>query len=145
MNGPITTTVRAFLEGNGYSFDYVEDKHIFRTGFTLKNCKMNVILDANDEANYLFCHCAMTDRLGSNNVVALTRALNDINQSTRFTTMCVDPADGEIVCHSGINTDGTSLSTDQLMGLLQMCAATLDENADKLRAIAAGAAPDNCN
>ncbi len=135
---PIRRTVKEFFDKFEYNYDFVEEKNFFRTGFTLDNCKVSILLHADDERNFLFCHALLLEDISASEVVGLTEALNIINFETSFTTICFEPEIFRITCHCGINTDGTTLSVDQVHGLIQMCASTLDENALELRNIAAG-------
>lgn len=145
MTGPITETVKAFLESNNVKHEYVEQSGCFRTGFKLDNCDLFVILHADDERKFLYCHTGAQGTLPVDNARAVISLINEINLTTRFTTMCFNPSDGELTCHSGVNTDGTTISKEQIGGLLSMCCGTIDENLEKLRQTAMGATPVTLN
>lgn len=136
--GPIAETIKAYFESENYKYDYVEEKHFFKSGFNLQNGSVSVILDANEEHDYFFCHVAWRGNVPTRAVGAVAMVLNNLNYHSKFTTLCVDPEDGELVCHTGVNTDGTTLSIDQVRLAVDMCTDMLDKHIDEIMAAAWG-------
>lgn len=129
----ITRVVRSFLEGRQYNFDFDEEKVAYTFGLSMDNGAVDVRIICRDDKDYFLVFAFWRGKLPVKNVPNVYPVINDINFSTRFTTLTVDPEDGELACHVGVNTDGLVEIPEHMMGAaLHMCVTCLDDNIGKI-------------
>lgn len=138
-------TIKSTLEEVEINYDYIEDKRLFHFGINTNNGSARVGLSYDDDAEYAFLFSTWDNKVPKKGLPAVYPVLNEINNNTRFTTICVDPEDGELSAHCGINLDGTELSNAQVIVSIRMLLAVLDDNVDNIMRTAynAPAAPIN--
>lgn len=124
--------IKGCLDENELNYDYVEEKKFFHFGLTANNGSLRVGIAYDDDAAYVFTFVNWDGKIPPKSVPAVLPLINEINSSTRFTTLCVDDKDGELSAHAGINLDGTELAGGQLFVTLRMLVSVLDDNIEKL-------------
>lgn len=134
--GKIVDAVRQFLDDAKFSYDFDESVPCFDFGLNVENGTVQVRIIAKDDEDFMLVYVAWDGKVPARSVPLVVPLINDINLSTRFTVLCVDPKDGELSCHCGINTDESELSLQQVGVTLQVAVRTLDDNIDKIMRVA---------
>ncbi len=129
----ITRVARAFLQDRDYQFDFEEEPNSFNFGLRLDNGNVGVRIICYDDKDFFMVFAFWRGKLPVKNIANVLPVINDINFSTRFTVLTVDPEDGELACHAGVNTDGlVEITPDMIGATLHMCVTCLDDNIDKI-------------
>ncbi len=124
--------VKTFLDESEFKYDYREEFGCFNFGLKVDNGKVQVHFVVKEEEDYLMCYVAWEGYLPKRKLNVVYPILNDINFNTKFTTIGVDPYDGELNCHCGFNTDESTLSVKQVGICLQLAVKTLDDNIERI-------------
>lgn len=136
--------IREFLEESELNFDYDEESMCFHFGLTVDNGSVRVSIIGSDEDDFMVIYVMWNGSVPVRSLPSVYPIINDINSSTRYTTLSVDPKDGEISCRVGMNTDESVLSLRQVGVGLSMAVRTLDENIERIMR-AAWSAPSNAD
>lgn len=129
----ITRVARQFLEDREYNFDYDAERNAYDFGLRLENGSVNVRIICEDEKDFFMVFAFWRGKLPVKNVPNVLPVLNSLNFSTRFTCLHVDPEDGELACHAGVNTDGlVEVPQDMIGATLHMVVRTLDDNISRI-------------
>lgn len=140
----ITDSVRQFLDSEEFNYTFDEERNAFELGLKLQNGSCQVRFICRDNENYMLVFAFWEGKLPVKSVPTVYPIINDINFNTRFTTVTIDPEDGELGCHCGMNTDGIELSNEVIGVCLHVTVKTLDDNIDKIMR-AAWNAPANAD
>lgn len=124
--------VKDFLEDSEFKYDFREDISCFDFGLAVDNGKVQVHIVVKEDEDYFMCYVAWEGNLPKRKLNVVYPILNDINYHTKFTTISVDPHDGELTCHCGFNTDESVLSEKQVGICLQLAVRTLDDNIERI-------------
>lgn len=125
-------TIKTFLDDSEFKYEFREDLSCFNLGLSVENGKVQVHLVAKEDEEYFMCYVSWEGNLPKRKLNVVYPILNDINFNTKFTTVGVDPQDGELTCHCGLNTDESSLSVKQVGICLQLAVKTLDDNIERI-------------
>lgn len=134
--GQIVDTIRRFLDEAAFTYDFDAEVPCFDFGLNVENGTVQVRIIGRDDDDFMLIYVVWDGKVPPRSVPMIVPLLNDINLSTRFTTLCVDPKDGELSCHCGINTDDSGLSVRQVGVSLQVAVGSLDDNIDKIMRLA---------
>lgn len=140
----IISKIKEFLEESEYRYDYNEEYSSFDLGFSVDKGTVRVRIVGREEEDYMIIFVSWEGKVPTQSLPSVYPVLNDINFNTKFTTVSVDPQDGEITCHCGINTDHSQLSVRQVGVCLHMAVNVLSENIDQIMR-AAWNAPSNAD
>ena len=128
----IYDVIKSFLEDNQFNYDFVEERSLFHFGFNVDNGSVRVGINYDDESAFIFMFANWEGRVPARSVPAVLPVINEVNLTTRFTTVCVNDKDGEISAHLGVNLDESELSTKQVAVSLRMLVSALDDNIEKI-------------
>ncbi len=134
--GQIVDTIRQFLDEAEFTYEFEEEVPCFDFGLNVENGTVQVRIIGRDDDDFMLIYVVWDGKVPQRSVPLIVPLLNDINLSTRFTTLCVDPKDGELSCHCGINTDQSAISVQQVGVSLQVAVRALDDNIDKIMRLA---------
>lgn len=134
--------IKQFLEDSEFRYDYNEEMKCYDFGLSMENGSVQVRLVAREEDSYFMVYAVWEGHLPVRSLPMVYPIINDINYHTKFTTLAVDPKDGELSCHCGLNTDDSHLTIRQVGVSLQVTVKNLDDNVQKIMR-AAWSAPAN--
>ncbi len=140
----ITNTVRVFLDEQEFHYNFDEERNAYELGLKLNNGSCQVRIVCRDKEDYFMVFAFWEGKLPVKSVSSVLPIINDINFNTRFTTLTIDPEDGELACHCGANTDGVEPSTDMVGVSLHVTVKTLDDNIERIMS-AAWSSPANAD
>lgn len=141
----LADVIKSALEEVELNYNFIEDKNLIHFGISTSNGSAQVGITFNDDTEYVFIFTTWDGKVPRRGIPAVYSVLNNINENTRFTTICVNPEDGELSAHCGINLEGTELSNAQVIISIRMLLSVLDDNIDNIMRTAynAPAAPIN--
>lgn len=140
----IISKIRQFLDDSNFHYDFDEENGCFDLGLSVESGSVRARLIGRDKDDYMMTYVFWEGPVPVRSLPSVYPIINDINAHTKFTTICVDPQDGEISCHCGINTDESDLSVYQAGLTLTLCVKTLSENIERIMR-AAWSAPSNAD
>ncbi len=140
----ITETAKRFLDEAEFRYNFNEERNSFEFGLKLENGSAQVRFICRDDDDYFLVFAFWEGKVPVKSVPAVLPIINDINFNTRFTTLTIDPEDGELACHAGVNIDGATVSTEQFGVSMHVVVKCLDDNIDRIMR-AAWTAPNNAD
>lgn len=130
--GEMNETIRKYLEEAEFSYNYNEEVDSYDLGLTVENGTVRTRLMGRDQEEYFIAYAIWDGKVPVRSLPLVLPLLNEINDNTKFTTLSVDPKTGELSCHSGVNTDNSELTTEQVAVSLQLVVRTLDDNIERI-------------
>ena len=140
----INEAIITFLEESDFKYNFKEEINCFDFGLNVDNGAVQVRILSREDEDYLMVYAIWEGKIPVRAVPLVTPIINEINFNTKFTTLCVDPQDGELSCHCGINTDDSALSPKQVGVTLHVAVRALDDNIEQIMR-AAWNAPANAD
>lgn len=140
----IISKIKAFLDESEFHYDFDEEIGCFDFGLSVENGTVRVRMIGREEDDYMMTYVFWEGSVPVRSLPVVYPIINDINAHTKFTTVCVDPKDGEISCHCGMNTDESEMSVRQAGLSLNLAVRTLSENIEQIMR-AAWSAPSNAD
>lgn len=140
----INEAIRTFLDESDFRYNFNEDIGCFDFGLNVENGSVQVRLLAREEEDYFMAYVIWDGKIPTRALPLVTPILNEINYNTKFTTLCIDPQDGELSCHCGINTDDSTVSPKQIGVTMHVAVKALDDNIEQIMR-AAWNAPANAD
>ncbi len=128
--------IKQFLDESEFRYDYNEELKCYDFGLSMENGAVQVRLVARQEDAYFMVYAVWEGHLPVRSLPLVLPIINEINYHTKFTTMAIDPKDGELSCHCGLNTDDSELTVKQVGVSLQVTVKCLDDNVQKIMRIA---------
>lgn len=124
----IPLTIQAYLENNGYKFDFDEERNIFLLNFTLDNTKADVRFLYNEEREWFTVIVFPKNSIPANRVDKVLPILNKINNDILFGNIYIDPEDGELAVRTALSVDNRTINEDMVGVAMSTAIGVADDN-----------------
>ena len=121
----IKEIAKAVLDECEYSYE--EQDELIRFGVKGDNCMVRINILCREERKVMLVIGTLDVFVSEDKRTSVLTLLNRQNSQTLFTTLYLDPEDGQIMCRSACNADGGSLNENVANYALSVVIEMLDD------------------
>lgn len=121
----IQEIVKSSLEFN--SLRYVEDDNVVLFNYSGENCKMEVRIICEEDEKVMIVIGLSDLYVPTDRQDAVLELINKFNDKYVYSTLCLNPSNGNVICRSACNTDDGALTENIVMLTLASVLEMMDE------------------